>query len=83
MVVQTVKEKKLLTAYRLTGISTAMSKSKTSPKRKRAFAWLAPVIHARAKASAAMSGQDLQDWFAGAIMERLDREDRARKPASA
>jgi predicted HicB family RNase H-like nuclease len=40
-----------------------------------------PVFHARAKASAAMKGQDLQDWVAEAIQEKLEREERARRPA--
>lgn len=37
-----------------------------------------PILHARAKASAAMQGQELQEWIAAAIQEKLDREDRRR-----
>ncbi len=45
---------------------------------KRMFAWVPAIIHARAKSSAAMKGQELQEWTAEAIREKLDREDRAR-----
>jgi predicted HicB family RNase H-like nuclease len=40
-----------------------------------------PIFHARAKSSAAMKGQELQEWIAEAIKEKLDREDRTRRPA--
>jgi hypothetical protein len=46
---------------------------------KRAWAWLLPIIHARAKASAAMSGKNLEDWFAEAVAEKLAREAKAGK----
>jgi predicted HicB family RNase H-like nuclease len=36
------------------------------------------IFHARAKASAAMKGQELQEWIAEAIQEKLAREDRVR-----
>ncbi len=39
------------------------------------------IVHARAKASAAMHGQDFQDWVAEAIREKLEREERARAAA--
>jgi predicted HicB family RNase H-like nuclease len=49
---------------------------------KKATGLVQPIIHARAKSSAAMKGQELQEWIAEAIREKLDKEDRARKAAS-
>lgn len=49
---------------------------------KKATGQVLPVVHARAKASAAMKGQELQEWIAEAIQEKLDRESRLRGGAA-
>jgi predicted HicB family RNase H-like nuclease len=55
-----------------------MSTKTTGNELKKAMGLVAPVIHARAKSSAAMRGQQLQEWVAEAIREKLEREDRAK-----
>ena len=55
-----------------------MATKNTVGVRKKVFGLVASIVHARAKASAAMHGQDFQEWVAEAIREKLDREDRAK-----
>jgi len=42
------------------------------------FTWVLPVIHGKAKASAAMQGKSLEEWGEEAVMEKLAREEKAR-----
>lgn len=49
-----------------------------SPPTKKIFIPVPSVIHARAKASAAMQGKELQEWGAEAVAEKLAREEKAR-----
>jgi hypothetical protein len=51
----------------------------TKRVQKRAFCWLHPEVHARAKAQAALSGKNLENWFAEAVQQKLSREEAARK----
>ena len=59
-----------------------MATKDTVARPKKAFGLVAPIVHARAKASAAMHGQDFQEWVAEAIAEKLDKEERARAAAA-
>lgn len=42
--------------------------------KKRLFAWVDPKIHNTAKAYAALSGVNLQDWVEQAVTEKIQRE---------
>jgi predicted HicB family RNase H-like nuclease len=53
-------------------------KNTNTIKLQKATGLVAPVVHARAKASAAMKGQKFQEWIAEAMQEKLEREDRAK-----
>jgi hypothetical protein len=58
-----------------------MATKNTLERLKKAPGLVPAIVHARAKASAAMHGQDFQDWVAEAIQEKLEREERARAAA--
>jgi hypothetical protein len=74
--------KNILTSTFKSGNSQLMNWTETPKTRlKRVFAWVPQVVHARAKASAAMHGQDFQEWIAEALAEKLVREDRAKAGA--
>jgi hypothetical protein len=61
--------------YHKSGTNTPVGRHKTVA--------LYPVLHARAKVSAAVKGQNLQEWFAEAVQEKLAREGPARKAGGA
>ena len=61
----------------MTTMKTTKGSIETTKLKPKTIAIL-PIFHARAKASAAMKGQELQEWIAEAIQEKLDREDRAK-----
>ncbi len=53
-----------------------MATKDTNSKLKKATGLVSAITHARAKASAAMHGMELQEWVGEAIEEKLAREEK-------